>query len=165
MSVKPFPHRAFSAWLTARGAQVLNVTNPYEVVRFKTQRGFGIVYRNDKGRLTFFGESKPAFDAYSNGESWDAGVKSVRKKRTARLVAQLIERDGDACFFCGKPIGDEATIEHLVPVGHGGPSHLSNLALAHRSCNAAAGHLPLMMKIKMRENEHSTNIKRLELTK
>ena len=35
----------FKKWLSDRGAEVLGATNQYEVVRFKTGKGVGILYR------------------------------------------------------------------------------------------------------------------------
>jgi 5-methylcytosine-specific restriction endonuclease McrA len=43
------------------------------------------------------------------------------------------------------------TIEHLVPVAHGGPNHLSNCFLAHKRCNAAAGTLSAAEKVRLRD--------------
>jgi len=64
----------------------------------------------------------------------------------------LLRRDGNACFYCGEPTGeDDRSLEHLVARAHGGPDHLSNLVLAHRRCNAVAGHLSAMEKIRIRE--------------
>jgi hypothetical protein len=42
-------------------------------------------------------------------------------------------------------------IEHLLPVTAGGPSHLANYALAHRSCNEEAGTLSLVEKLRLRD--------------
>lgn len=50
----------------------------------------------------------------------------------------------DICGICGKPVDKtlrsphpmSATVDHIIPVSKGGhPSDLSNLQLAHRSCN------------------------------
>lgn len=63
---------------------------------------------------------------------------------------RLLERDGDECWFCGKGMGADSTIEHLVPKSAGGRNMLANYALAHRSCNNGAGNMPLIKKIEMR---------------
>ena len=50
----------------------------------------------------------------------------------------------DICGICGKPVDKtlksphpmSATVDHIIPLDKGGhPSDLSNLQLAHRSCN------------------------------
>lgn len=38
------------------------------------------------------------------------------------------------CHLCGKPYAD--TIDHIVPVAHGGSDDVSNLKPAHTSCNS-----------------------------
>jgi 5-methylcytosine-specific restriction endonuclease McrA len=60
-------------------------------------------------------------------------------------LAQIAERDGYRCHLpeCGKkvnmalpgshPMGP--TIDHLVPIAAGGLDCLTNVRLAHRSCN------------------------------
>lgn len=57
---------------------------------------------------------------------------------------KIIKATQDTCGICGKPVdktlpaGDpmSAVIDHIVPVGkHGHPSDLSNLQLAHWTCN------------------------------
>ena len=77
---------------------------------------------------------------------------------------QLRLRDGDNCHLCGlpmhfgvlksnsgkiKPLGPkQATIDHIVPHSKGGSSDLSNLALAHSTCNEyrAAQHASTSIK-------------------
>jgi 5-methylcytosine-specific restriction endonuclease McrA len=61
-----------------------------------------------------------------------------------------MKRDGDDCWFCLKPLGDDVTIEHLHPQMMGGSWHEDNLALAHAACNKAAGHLPRAQKETLR---------------
>lgn len=68
-------------------------------------------------------------------------------KDRRRRVQALIERDGLACCFCGKPIKPDApanarealSIEHVIPRSEGGPNALENLKLAHRGCNNDRG--------------------------
>jgi 5-methylcytosine-specific restriction endonuclease McrA len=48
---------------------------------------------------------------------------------------------GGACFYCRKSIPKgEATVDHIEPQKLGGKSHIQNLALACKPCNAAKGH-------------------------
>jgi hypothetical protein len=72
---------------------------------------------------------------------------------TTRLVANLprherleliLERDGAACIWCGRPIATRlvaATTEHVVPRIKGGPSWIENEVAACRRCNGQRGHV------------------------
>jgi 5-methylcytosine-specific restriction endonuclease McrA len=53
----------------------------------------------------------------------------------------LLLRDGDACYLCHQTADpdDPLEIEHVKPRYAGGSDDLSNLALAHRSCNRTKG--------------------------
>lgn len=62
----------------------------------------------------------------------------INTKRRRILRAQILKRDGDCCTHCGKPLGHDMTLEHIVPIKRGGSNALSNLALAHRKCNELA---------------------------
>lgn len=74
-----------------------------------------------------------------------------KKKSRDKIVARLLVRDGHDCWFCGKGMGQDITVEHLQPLALGGSWSDDNLALAHRSCNRAAGHLTRFEKEGMRE--------------
>lgn len=60
------------------------------------------------------------------------GLNAGRKRR---YKSEIIRRDGDRCVHCGVALGDDITLEHIVPVKHGGRNKLENLALAHAECN------------------------------
>lgn len=141
--------RKFSEWLSARGAELLKPTNQYELIRFRTGAGVSVLYQKDNGRVTHTGESAAAFNAYEKGHSWRAVERT--KRRASHVIREtLLDRDGSACFYCGKTMPPEdRTIEHLVSATHGGPNHISNLFLAHGECNKMAGHLSAPEKIKL----------------
>lgn len=142
----------FEEFLTARGAQILQPTNEWEVLRFKTKKGLSIVYRNKRDGLTFTGEADRAWTAFVSNHTWNGATSTERKKRRAPDVEALIRRDGTACFFCLTEMAeDDRSLEHLVPLSHGGPNHLSNYVLAHRKCNEVAGSKSAMEKIRIRE--------------
>lgn len=67
-----------------------------------------------------------------------------------------MERDGTDCWFCAKPLNGDVTLEHLQPLALGGNWGLGNLALAHRGCNKAAGHLSRIKKEALRDEMQST---------
>lgn len=150
----------FKAFLTARGCDVLAPTNEWELLRFKAAGRTNVVYTNSKRGIAVVGpDIAPAAASFVNGQSWKpagaARKDALNSRRRRVLVARLIERDGTNCFCCGKPLGDDATVEHLVSQAHGGPSRIGNLALAHAECNQAGGHLSVIEKIKLREQMHA----------
>lgn len=141
----------FEEWLTARGAQVLEPTNEWEVLRFRANGEVSVIYRNKSRQITFAGKSLEAWTAYRRGESW-RGNRRTKRRRLSPLVRTLRKRDGGDCFFCGEEIErGEESIEHLVSATHGGPNHVANLVLAHEECNHEAGHLPVIEKVQIRE--------------
>lgn len=137
---------AFAEKLKAAGAEILGPTNPYEILRFRTSKGVGVVYKGKRGE-TWNAQAIAARDhlASGTGSLCPVAVRG-RSRGTARYHA-LFNRDGDNCFFCGVPTGGDMTIEHLVPIAHGGPNHISNMFLAHAECNRAAGHLSAPEKV------------------
>jgi 5-methylcytosine-specific restriction endonuclease McrA len=80
--------------------------------------------------------------------------RNARKKRRKKdlRVSRLQERDGSECFYCGLPMeAIDISVEHLLSQAEGGNDRLSNLALAHRKCNALAADLPVVGKVLLRE--------------
>lgn len=65
---------------------------------------------------------------------------SARHKTSPGVLA---ERDGTDCGICGKtvnmesrwPAPDSASVDHIIPVSHGGGHELENLQLSHWACN------------------------------
>ena len=72
------------------------------------------------------------------------GAKMKGEKFTLEEVG---DRDGWRCHLCSKRVNPTIanpdprapTIDHLIPVAAGGVDELSNVALAHRSCNCSRG--------------------------
>ncbi len=71
-------------------------------------------------------------------------------------VSEIAARDGSRCNLCGKRVDLTLsgmakwgpTIDHLIPVSHGGTNDADNLALAHRHCNVSRknrGHAQLLL--------------------
>lgn len=160
-----FKVAAFAQWLTANGAEICQPTNPYEVIRYRaytpgaTKAGTHIVYAKDTGALTFAGVTRAHYEAFLRGDAipgmfvsqLDAKPEKGKSKGAVTRQA-LLERDGDECWFCGLPVGEDATIEHLVPKSAGGGNKLANYALAHAACNHKAADMPLVQKIELRAN-------------
>lgn len=144
----------FKGWLSSHGAEVLEPTNEYEVVRFKTGKGTSVIYRKKvlSGNCSFIGDAEVAWREFKLPQSsWRAVPRTKRSKTTDSVEYTTIrKRDGDNCFFCNHFVAHNVgTIEHLVALTHGGPQHISNKYLAHKDCNARAGHLSAVEKIKI----------------
>lgn len=146
----------FADWLRNNGAEILAPTNEFELIRFRAANGTHIAYRNKTGTtIAASGEGfMEAWRCHCGGQTWramPAQSKPVIGKRRRTLVAALITRDGDECFYCGSALGEDITIEHLVGRTQGGPNHICNLALAHEACNKDGGSLSVVEKVRMRE--------------
>lgn len=156
----------FAAWLAANGAEVGTPTNPYEVIRYRAYDGGNraathIVYAKESGLLTFTAASKSHYTQFLTGSQIYPTKRQAtppQKNREAiegpskasKLRAKLLERDGDECWFCGHTMGEDITVEHLVPKSKGGRNMLANYSLAHAACNHRAADMPLIQKIELR---------------
>lgn len=147
----------FRDWLLERGSEIRKPSNEYEVARFVTPEGVGVVYRNSAGAITsWLNGAAEAWDAWKSGAAWTVGERAKRQGgKRAHRIQTLTERDGCDCWFCGEALGSDITLEHLVAVAHGGPDHLSNLVLAHEECNRLADHLSVAEKVRLREEMRS----------
>jgi 5-methylcytosine-specific restriction endonuclease McrA len=66
--------------------------------------------------------------------------KSGTLKNRLKLIAKLVDRDGDACWYCSVTIPFAAyTLDHYIPKSRGGTRDLSNLRLACATCNNRKG--------------------------
>lgn len=58
-------------------------------------------------------------------------------------LADVIAKSGRTCGICGNPVNIKLsgldkwgpTVDHILPISHGGPDTLANVQLAHRHCN------------------------------
>jgi hypothetical protein len=147
---------ALEAFIVERGGEVLTPASEWELLRFKAQGAVHVVSRQASGHLVYGGDSAHAVRCWLGHLPWrgsDSHRGQVGKRLRSHHVRTLVARDGDACFLCGRPLGDDITEEHLVPVTHGGPDHLANKVLAHAACNKRMGHLSVMEKIRLRDAE------------
>lgn len=141
---------AFRDWLIAHGASMLEPTNEWELVRFSGDSGLSIAYSSKRGTVTFTGEAGEAWRAFTDGREFRIFTPTKRRKVSGNpTIRALRRRDGNLCFFCQRYVSEEnQTVEHLVPVVHGGPNHMSNYVLAHGSCNQKQGHKDAPSKIR-----------------
>lgn len=72
---------AFKAWLTSCGADILDPTNPYEVVRFRSGAGLSVVYRCERTRYnSMTNQAEAAWSAFKKGQPLDLGPAPVRER-------------------------------------------------------------------------------------
>lgn len=143
----------FRRWLVGHGAQILVPLEECELIRFRARNRNAVVW-NREGDLQMNKPARLAWRAYRNGLAWSAFTKAKQKRlpNAKQAVRTLLDRDGDACFYCGQPMPEgDRTVEHLLALGHGGNNHLSNLALAHKACNEGASVNSIVEKIRHRE--------------
>jgi hypothetical protein len=139
----------FADWLRDNGAQVLDPTNAYEVLRYKLQGATHVIYQNKAGRLTITDAINAHIKAFEGGAS--GPVSRPTGKRRAAIIDTLLIRDGESCAICGDFLGDDITVEHFLPRDAGGSNDKRNLALAHQRCNSAVGNMAVIQKIAVRE--------------
>lgn len=141
---------AFREWLIAHGASMLEPTNEWELARFSGDNGTSIAYTSKRGTVTFTGDAGDAWRAFISGAEFRALTPTKRKRVSGSpTIRALRRRDGNLCFFCQRYVSEEnQTVEHIVPIVHGGPNHMSNYALAHRACNEKQGHKDAVAKIR-----------------
>lgn len=145
------PDKAFAQFVVSRGAELLEATNEWEVLRFRSKDGIGVVYKNKYDQRTYTGTAIEAKKAYqANNPTWN--VDKVKRKPMSDKRRLLLSRDGAYCFYCGKMTTEEnRTIEHLLSIADGGTNMIGNLALSHDTCNFMARNLSLVEKVKLRD--------------
>jgi len=137
----------FKQYIAQAGATMLESTNEYERIRFNSKNGIGIVYDSKSGH-TLTGAAIIAHEFFERKKQWVAGNNYKAWQRLG-VVDNLLRRDGQDCFYCASPLGDDMTVEHILSKIHGGSDNEANLCLTHVACNRDAGCLPVAEKIKM----------------
>ncbi len=134
----------FAVWLQQNGAEILPNSNEFEEIRFKGSE-IGVKYKSGKYSGSY---AENAFKCYLDGKKWDGRPISVgRKNSYVKEKRSILKRDGSTCFYCGKALEDDITLEHLIPLTAGGINNLSNMVLAHESCNNRMGDKHLIEKV------------------
>lgn len=133
---------------------MLPPTNPYERIRFRSRQGVGVVYEGRRGFSVSSHLVSEAYDCFVNNKKWRGKGKPTKRIGGSRRKRQLIDRDGNECFYCGNEFEPEdLTQEHLVAVVQNGPDRLENLVLACEPCNQEADKMPVIDKVKLRESK------------
>lgn len=59
----------------------------------------------------------------------------LRGRQRVHVRNSLLALHGDVCAWCGRPLANDCTIDHVLPKWAGGGHDIGNLVLAHRTCN------------------------------
>ena len=135
----------YKAWLQQNGAEILPTTNEWELVRFKGKE-VGVIYKSGKTSNSYSNQSVICF---LKGTKWDGfPLSTSRMASYNKFKISLLKRDGNTCFYCGKELKEDISLEHLIPLSAGGKNILGNMVLAHKQCNHEQGSKTLVEKIK-----------------
>ena len=136
-------------YLVAIGANIIeNSNNPYEVVRFIANDQTCVIYEGKRG---YTGNNPLANKVIENyyAKKLINIQDDKREPLKKKFYKQLLERDGNLCFYTSKELTDEnSSIEHLIPLSKGGKNNLDNLVLCLKEENNKMANLPLVEKIK-----------------
>ena len=144
MSKPFFSISKFENWIIQQGGEILPCTNDYELIRFKGKQT-GIIYKSNKVGNIYTARTLGNF---LKGEKWGGQpISTGRENSYRKYKLRLIERDGRACFYCGKLMNTDISLEHLIPLTAGGQNNLANMVLAHEKCNQKYGALPISKKV------------------
>jgi len=152
---RPTDANYLARWLLRRGAIILEPTDKLERFVWTNANGterHAILANADNGLyVTSLKTYDILLDYYNNLNKYRPNDTTRRELDTATIRKFLINRDGARCFYCqryhGQKIVEQLTIEHLIPVAHGGNDTASNLVLACHGCNNKLGNAPLKEKI------------------
>lgn len=91
-------------------------------------------------------------DGIGTGGKWKPRARQAALKNFDNDITLLgvYERDGGICQICGMPVDKNArdgrkiyrdypTVDHIIPLSHGGLHVWDNVQLAHMGCNAMKG--------------------------
>lgn len=127
-----FNVKKFEGFLKNYGCDILPPSNEYELIRWKG-KSVGVVYSTYRTSGQY---ASNAVSCYKRNVKWDGGPNKLSRKGSYKKQrAKLRERDGDNCFYCGKPLGEDETFEHILELNQGGKNSISNGVLAHQKCN------------------------------
>lgn len=134
----------FKKWLTDRGVEILPCSNAWELLRFKGKE-IGVLYKSGKVSNPY---TTSAIRCYKHSKQWNGWPLNIgRKNNYKKEKAALIERDGIDCFYCGLPLCEDITLEHLIALSSGGKNTLANMVLCHEECNQAVKNMPISKKV------------------
>jgi 5-methylcytosine-specific restriction endonuclease McrA len=114
--------------------------------RYKADPGAAYAY-SVRWRAEHPERNRAMQDKWDKAHPENRSARSYRRRqRIAGAVVEKIdpraiyERDGGKCHICGKRVAKkDISIDHLIPVSHGGDHVALNVRLAHLRCNIKRG--------------------------
>ena len=136
-------------YLNHIGADRLEVTNPYEIARFKANGETCVIYTNQRGNRRRGSNplANKILDAFYDKKLINV-QKEKRQSLKSKFLKTLLNRDGNCCFYTNKEMTEnEMSIEHLIPLSKGGKNNIDNLVLCIEEENQKMADKPLIEKI------------------
>jgi hypothetical protein len=135
----------FSNWLINHGCEIEPPTNSYESIRWKG-REVGVIYTSGKFSGPY---ASDAYYKFTQNKKWEGGPLKVGRKTYVKQKIKLLERDGTKCFLCNQELGEDITVDHLIPLVAKGTNELSNMVLMHSGCNYICGPMSVYKKVRI----------------
>lgn len=131
-------------WLIDRGVEIIPCTNDFELLRFRGSE-IGVIYKSGKVSNKYTANT---ISCYRNNKKWDGKpINTGRNNSYKKQKKILIIRDGANCFYCGKPMNNDITVEHLIALSSGGKNTLANMVLCHYECNQKVKNISINEKV------------------
>jgi len=144
----------FAQWIRARHYNILPNQGAMELLRYRYAGTMALIVMEPQSAAVYrFRCNRQALLHVIDFRD-EEGEPAYGKRMSARRT-RLLKRDGFDCCYCGTPLGDDMTIEHWLAKSRGGTNEPGNLALAHNRCNALAGDLPVIHKVRVRNVLHA----------
>lgn len=69
-------------------------------------------------------------------DRWLTNIGAARNQ--LHLYGRQVEaRFGKICYYCGKTVEDDKSVDHVFPLSRGGSDELHNYRIVHKACNSS----------------------------
>lgn len=74
-------------------------------------------------------------------------TRKVQRKRISPVIKWRLASSNEwKCGLCKKLLGDDAEVDHRVPLSEGGTNSMSNLQVVHSRCHARKTYLEILAR-------------------
>jgi len=160
LHVNDLQEKDFIEWLRSMGVTFLDRKLEGDIVRYQFDdklTSLAGLSQNVAGKVLFLGWASKHYRSFLISQG---SLTPKQSDYGVNQITRLKRRDGPWCFYCGNLLGDDVTIEHLLPKSvakgqqQGGRNvieSLKNKALSHSRCNALAGDKSIPEKMRLRD--------------